>query len=99
MHRLAEEVHQNRRTLNSSGRALGHIRNTTVWNRRMKVELFSPDPETIPRHWVRQDQAFAMMFGPGSIQWGQKRSSLHKLAYTSGAFVLCALLAVPRLGV
>jgi hypothetical protein len=27
----------------------------------MKVERFSPDPETEPRHWVRHDQAFAMM--------------------------------------
>jgi AraC family transcriptional regulator len=89
MHRLAEEVHQNRRTLNSSGRALGHIRNTTVWNRRMKVELFSPDPETMPRHWVRHDQAFAMMLGPGSIEWGSKRSALQKFDYTACDLALC----------
>ena len=34
----------------------------------MKVELFPPDSDTEPRHWVRHDQAFAMMLGPGSIE-------------------------------
>jgi hypothetical protein len=35
----------------------------------MKVELFAPDSETEPRHWVWHDQAFAMMLAPGSIEW------------------------------
>src|SRR6201981_1021916 len=55
----------------------------------MKVERFSPDPETEPRHWVRHDQAFAMMVGPGSIEWGSKRCALEKFVYTAGDLALC----------
>src|SRR5579859_5577191 len=55
----------------------------------MKVELFPPDSETEPRHWVRHDQAFAMMLGPGSIEWGSKRSALEKFGYTAGDLALC----------
>jgi AraC family transcriptional regulator len=55
----------------------------------MRVERFSPDPETEPRHWVRHDQAFAMMLRPGSIEWGSKRSSLEKFDYTAGDLALC----------
>jgi hypothetical protein len=52
----------------------------------MKVELVPPDSDTAPRHWVRHDQAFAMMLGPGSIEWGSKRSALEKFAYAAGRF-------------
>src|SRR6201997_5095154 len=55
----------------------------------MKVELVPPDSETEPRRWVRHDQAFAMMLGSGSIEWGSKRSSLEKFAYTAGDLALC----------
>src|ERR1700719_4589728 len=55
----------------------------------MRLELFPPDPETEPRHWVRHDQAFAMMLGPGSIEWGWKRAALEKFAYTAGDLALC----------
>jgi len=55
----------------------------------MKVERFSPDPETEPRHWIRHDQAFAMMLRPGSIEWGSKRSALEKFDYTAGDLALC----------
>src|SRR5579862_2538557 len=55
----------------------------------MRVELFPPDPDTEPRHWVRHDQAFAMMLGPGSIEWGSKRSALEKFVYTAGDLALC----------
>ena len=55
----------------------------------MKVERFSPDPETEPRHWMRHDQAFAMMLRPGSIEWGSKRSALEKFDYTAGDLALC----------
>src|SRR3984885_2246538 len=55
----------------------------------MKVELVPPDSDTEPRHWVRHDQAFAMMLGPGSIEWGSKRSALEKFAYTAGDLALC----------
>jgi AraC family transcriptional regulator len=55
----------------------------------MKVELVPPDAETQPRHWVRHDQAFAMMLGPGSIEWGSKRSALEKFDYTAGDLALC----------
>jgi AraC family transcriptional regulator len=55
----------------------------------MKVELFHPDSETEPRHWVRHDQAFAMMLGPGSIEWGSKRSALEKFDYEAGDLALC----------
>ena len=50
----------------------------------MKVELFSPDPDTEPRHWVRHDQAFAMMLRPGSIEWGPKRSRAGKIRLHGG---------------
>src|SRR6202045_219850 len=55
----------------------------------MKVELFPPDSDTAPRHWVRHDQAFAMMLRPGSIEWGSKRSALEKFTYAAGELALC----------
>ena len=55
----------------------------------MKVELVPPDSETEPRHWVRHDQAFAMMLGPGSIEWGSKRSALEKFDYKACDLALC----------
>ncbi len=57
----------------------------------MKVELFHPDSDTEPRHWVRHDQAFAMMLRPGSIEWGSKRSALEKFDYGAGDLALCDL--------
>jgi AraC family transcriptional regulator len=55
----------------------------------MRVELFPPDSDTEPRHWVRHDQAFAMMLRPGSIEWGSKRSALEKFDYSAGDLALC----------
>jgi AraC family transcriptional regulator len=55
----------------------------------MKVERFSPDPETEPRHWVRHDQAFAMMLRPGSIEWGSKRCAMQTFDYKAGDLSLC----------
>jgi AraC family transcriptional regulator len=55
----------------------------------MRVELFPPDSDTEPRHWLRHDQAFAMMLGPGSIEWGSKRSALAKFDYAAGDLALC----------
>jgi AraC family transcriptional regulator len=55
----------------------------------MKVERFSPDPDTEPRHWLRHDQAFAMMLRPGSIEWGSKRCALEKFDYKAGDLALC----------
>src|SRR5580704_3468018 len=55
----------------------------------MKVERFSPDPETEVRHWVRHDQAFAMMLRPGSIEWGSQRTALEKFEYMAGDLALC----------
>jgi AraC family transcriptional regulator len=55
----------------------------------MRLELFPPDSETEPRHWVRHDQAFAMMLGPGSIEWGSKRSALDKFDYGLYDLALC----------
>ena len=55
----------------------------------MKVELVSPDSEVAPRHWVRHDQAFAMMLRPGSIEWGSKRMALEKFDYAAGDLALC----------
>ena len=65
------------------------IHSTRHGVREMKVELFPPDPETEPRHWVRHDQAFAMMLRPGSIEWGTKRSALETFDYTPGDLALC----------
>ena len=55
----------------------------------MNVEIFPPDPYTEPRHWVRHDQAFAMMLRPGSIEWGPKRCALEKFDYRAGDLALC----------
>ncbi|HXN20560.1 MAG TPA: RidA family protein [Candidatus Binatus sp.] len=55
----------------------------------MRVELFPPDSETAPRHWVRHDQAFAMMLRPGSIEWGEKRSALKRFNYAPCDLALC----------
>jgi AraC family transcriptional regulator len=75
--------------LNGPWRALSHIRNTTAWSKRMRVEFFRPDSVTEPRHWVRHDQAFAMMLGSGSIEWGSRRSALEKFDYAAGDLALC----------
>ena len=50
----------------------------------MKIEFFPPDSVTELRHWVRLDQAFAMMLGTGSIEWGSKRSLLEKFDHAPG---------------
>jgi AraC family transcriptional regulator len=55
----------------------------------MRVELFPPDSDTEPRHWVRHDQAFAMMLRPGSIEWGSKPLALEKFDYRAGDLALC----------
>jgi AraC family transcriptional regulator len=55
----------------------------------MKVQLFPPDSDTAPRHWIRHDQAFAMMLRPGSIEWGSKRLALEKFDYAAGDLALC----------
>jgi AraC family transcriptional regulator len=55
----------------------------------MLVELVPPDSDTKPRHWVRHDQAFAMMLRPGSIEWGSKRSAMEKFDYAAGDLALC----------
>jgi AraC family transcriptional regulator len=55
----------------------------------MRVELFPPDSDTEPRHWVRHDQAFAMMLRTGSIEWGSKRCVMEKFDYTAGDLALC----------
>jgi AraC family transcriptional regulator len=55
----------------------------------LRVEFFPPESITEPRHWVRHDQAFAMMLGPGSIEWGSKRSALETFDYAAGDLALC----------
>src|ERR1700746_277351 len=55
----------------------------------MKVELFQPESVTEPRHWLRHDQAFAMILRPGSIEWGSQRTALEKFEYTAGDLALC----------
>src|SRR5215467_1728190 len=55
----------------------------------MKLVLFPPEPVTEPRLWVRHDQAFAVMLGPGSIEWGARRSTMEKLDYKAGDLALC----------
>lgn len=53
------------------------------------MELFSPESITEPRHWVRHDQAFAMMLGRGSIEWGSRRTALEKFNYAANDLALC----------
>jgi hypothetical protein len=55
----------------------------------MRVELFPPESATEPRLWVRHDQAFAMMLGPGSIEWGSRRSAMETFDYAAGDLALC----------
>jgi AraC family transcriptional regulator len=55
----------------------------------MRLDLVPPDSDMEPRHWVRHDQAFAMMLGPGSIEWGAKRSALEKFDYAAHDLALC----------
>ena len=55
----------------------------------MRLEVVPPESVTEPRHWVRHDQAFAMMLGPGSIEWGSRRSAMEKFDYASGDLALC----------
>src|SRR5580700_9869563 len=73
----------------SSWRSLSRIHNTRTRSIRMRVELFAPDSDTTPRHWIRHDQAFAMMLRPGSIEWGSKRVALEKFHYQAGDLALC----------
>src|SRR2546429_1431093 len=56
---------------------------------RMRVELFPRESATEPRPWVRPDQAFAMMLGRGSIEWGSRRSAMEKFDYAAGDLALC----------
>jgi AraC family transcriptional regulator len=71
----------------------------------MRVEFVPPESVIAPRHWVRHDQAFAMMLGPGSIEWGSKRSAMEKFDYAAGNLALCdrhigewvGLMATPHL--
>jgi AraC family transcriptional regulator len=71
----------------------------------MRVEFVPPESVEEPRHWVRHDQAFAMMLGTGSIEWGSKRSTLEKFDYAAGNLALCdrhvgewvGLMATPHL--
>ncbi len=73
----------------------------------MRVEVFQPESVTEPRHWVRNDQAFAMMLGRGSIEWGSTRSAMEKFEYAAGDLALCdrhvgewvGLMATPHLQV
>jgi AraC family transcriptional regulator len=55
----------------------------------MRVELVPPESVTQPRLWVRHDQAFAMMLGPGSIEWGSQRSAMEQFDYAAGDLALC----------
>jgi len=55
----------------------------------MRVVFFPPESVTEPRHWVRHDQAFAMMLRPGSIECGPKRSALETFDYGAGDLALC----------
>src|SRR5215831_13529097 len=71
----------------------------------MKVEFFPADSIVEVRHLVRHDQAFAMMLGPGAIEWGSKRSALEQFDYAAGDLALCdrhvgewvGLMTVPHL--
>jgi AraC family transcriptional regulator len=38
---------------------------------------------------MRHDQAFALMLGRGSIEWGSRRSAMEKFDYASGDLALC----------
>jgi AraC family transcriptional regulator len=55
----------------------------------MKVDLVVPESVREPRHWMRHDQAFAMMLRPGSIEWGSTRCVLERFDYAAGDLALC----------
>jgi len=58
-------------------------------NQKNESWILPPESVTEPRHWVRDDQAFAMMLGSGSIEWGSRRSTMEKFDYAAGDLALC----------
>jgi AraC family transcriptional regulator len=88
MHRLALEVHQIGWSLPAPGAHALYPRYEGI-EHRMQVELVAAESVTEPRHWLRHDQAFAMMLRPGSIEWGSKRVALEKFHYQAGDLALC----------
>ena len=59
-------------------KAVGNIHIRRAWCNKMRVELVLPQSVKEPRHWVRHDQAFAMMLRPGSIERGAKPSAMER---------------------
>src|SRR5215471_13030795 len=55
----------------------------------MRVEFFPCDSVREPRYWVRHEEGLAMMLGPGSIEWGSKRSSMERVDYAAGDLGMC----------
>ena len=55
----------------------------------MRVDLFQPEADIEPRVWVRHEEGLAMMLGPGSIEWGSKRSSMERVDYAAGDLAMC----------
>jgi AraC family transcriptional regulator len=55
----------------------------------MKVEFRPPESFTELRLWVRHEQGFAILLGPGSIEWGSKRSAMERVDYAAGDLGMC----------
>ena len=55
----------------------------------MRVELKTPELAVEPRLWVRHEQGLATLLGPGSIEWGSKRSAMERVDYAPGDLGMC----------
>jgi AraC family transcriptional regulator len=55
----------------------------------MRVEFRAPESVTEPRLWVRQEHGLAIMLGPGSIEWGSRRSAMARVDYAAGDLGMC----------
>jgi len=88
VHHRATEIASNQEALSSAGNPRQYPRRDRI-EERMKVELVPPDPTQRRVIGYGMNQAFAMMLGPGSIEWGSKRSALEKFAYRAGDLALC----------
>jgi AraC family transcriptional regulator len=55
----------------------------------MRVELKMPELAVEPRLWVGHEQGLATLLGPGSIEWGSRRSAMERVDYAPGDLGMC----------
>ena len=55
----------------------------------MRVELKPPECVRGPRLCVRHEHGLAILLGPGSIEWGSRRSAMERVDYAAGDLGMC----------